>query len=356
VRANPALEEGGMTADAPAAEPLRIPRNIHDAMVAHCLREAPLECCGILGGVQPRVSSFHPMRNAAASERYDLRLMSSVKDVSDIPRGGKDLIILAALENVFHFRVFDGDGKLVVDTDEKRLTHQARQIEDLRMLIVDMSPPHELAGNEKCRVITAVTSIVGYNPSETRYDADRRDLIATVVALRQRGAEILAIYHSHPRWEAIPSATDLRENHYGPVPRIIVSLKGDSPEVRVWQLDSDSFVGYDLRLMCSVKDASDIPAGGKDLIIVAAVNNVLHFRMFDRDGEVVVDTDETKVPEKARQVEDLRMKLVGRWLPHELTRRERDQIIIGVTSFVGRTPFVELPWQIIEPAGPNVLA
>jgi len=133
-----------MTADLPAAEPLLIPRDIHDEMVAHCVREAPLECCGILGGISPRVSSFHPMGNAAASE--------------------------------------------------------------------------------------------------TRYDADPRDLIDAVVALRQCGAEILAIYHSHPRWEAVPSATDLSDNHYGHVPRIIVSLKGASPEIRVWQLDPDSFV------------------------------------------------------------------------------------------------------------------
>jgi [CysO sulfur-carrier protein]-S-L-cysteine hydrolase len=122
---------------------LTIPADIHDAMVAHCVREAPLECCGILGGVPPVVSSFHPLRNASASE--------------------------------------------------------------------------------------------------TRYDADPRDLIQAVVALRARGAEILAIYHSHPRWAAVPSATDLRENHYGPVPRIIVSLLGPSPEVRVWRLDPESY-------------------------------------------------------------------------------------------------------------------
>jgi len=141
-----------MRADEPAAEPLQIPRDIHDKMVAHCVREAPLECCGILGGMAPRVSSFHPLRNTAAA-------------------------------------------------------------------------------------------------SETRYDADPGDLIDAVVALRQRGAEILAIYHSHPHWEAVPSATDLRENHYGPVPRIIVSLKGDLPAVRVWQLDPDSFVELDWQVI-----------------------------------------------------------------------------------------------------------
>ena len=77
--------------------------------------------------------------------------------------------------------------------------------------------------------------------SETRYDADPRDLIEAVIALRARGAEILAIYHSHPRWAAIPSRTDLSENYYGDVPRIIVSLLDETPEVRVWRLDPDSY-------------------------------------------------------------------------------------------------------------------
>ncbi len=130
-------------ADSLKAVPLEIPRDLHDAMVAHCIRESPLECCGILGGVLPRVSSLHPLKNRLASE--------------------------------------------------------------------------------------------------TRYDADPRDLIEAHIALRQCGSEILAIYHSHPRWQAVPSQTDLAENHYGLCPRIIVSLCGETPEVRVWELEADSF-------------------------------------------------------------------------------------------------------------------
>jgi len=129
--------------DAGAPAPLEIPADLLDAMVAHCVREAPLECCGLLGGVAPRASSIHPLRNAEASP--------------------------------------------------------------------------------------------------VRYNADPRDLIDAVVALRDRGAEILAIYHSHPRHPAIPSRTDLRENHYGDVPRIIVSLLDPEPDVRIWRLDADSY-------------------------------------------------------------------------------------------------------------------
>lgn len=123
--------------------PLIIPREHHDAMVAHCQAEAPLECCGLLGGVKPLVSSIHPLRNELQSE--------------------------------------------------------------------------------------------------TRYTADGRELIAAVQALRARGAAILAIYHSHPSSSPLPSRTDLRENHYGDVPRIIVSLLGETPEVRIWRLDPETY-------------------------------------------------------------------------------------------------------------------
>jgi proteasome lid subunit RPN8/RPN11 len=122
---------------------LRIPADIHDAMVGHCVRESPLECCGLLGGTASLVSSIHVLRNALSSA--------------------------------------------------------------------------------------------------TRYEADPNDVIKAVVALRKQPAEILAIYHSHPKWAAIPSRTDLERNYYGDVPRIIVSLAGPTPDVRVWRLDATSY-------------------------------------------------------------------------------------------------------------------
>ncbi len=135
----------------PPTDPLTIPAAIRDAMVAHCVRDAPLECCGLLGGVAPLVSSIHPLRNSEASE--------------------------------------------------------------------------------------------------TRYNADGQDLIRAVRDLRARGAAILAIYHSHPRWPAVPSQTDLRENYYEDVPRIIVSLLGPEPDVRVWRLGPASYVELPWRVV-----------------------------------------------------------------------------------------------------------
>jgi nucleoside-diphosphate kinase len=130
---------------------LLIPADIHDAMVAHCLMDAPLECCGLLGGAGTEVSLFYPLANDEASE--------------------------------------------------------------------------------------------------TSYNAEPHELIRAVQDLRAREGEILAIYHSHPRWTAVPSKADLARNHFGDVPRIIVSLLEHPPEVRVWRLGDAAFEELPWRLV-----------------------------------------------------------------------------------------------------------
>jgi len=64
--------------------------------------------------------------------------------------------------HVLHFRIFDGDGKKVVDTDETKLTEKARQIGDLRNRLPGLLPPHVPTDAEKAQVIGEATSIVGY--------------------------------------------------------------------------------------------------------------------------------------------------------------------------------------------------
>src|SRR5574339_487818 len=102
------------------------------------------------------------MTKATSVEGYDLRLLYSVDDVGSIPKAGQSLIIVAAVNDALHFRIFDGAGKVVVDTDERRLTEQARQIKDLRKQLESLWPPHELTTSDKDRVITAVTSITRF--------------------------------------------------------------------------------------------------------------------------------------------------------------------------------------------------
>ena len=67
---------------------------------------------------------------------------------------------------------------------------------------------------------------------------------------------------------------------------------------------------YELRLLSSVKNVGDIPKAGKRLVIVASVNGMLHFRIFNGDGNMDVDRNESNLPpDKAQQIGDLKKHL-----------------------------------------------
>ena len=119
---------------------------------------------------------------------------------------------------------------------------------------------------------------------------------------------------------------------------------------------SPALSGFDLRLTSLVNDGNRMPTQGKNLIVVAAVNDVLQFRFFDGNGKMVVDTDETRLLEQAPQIEAMRKQLEGLWPPHELTRGEKDRLITAVAAIVGypraaqRQPDLAMPPRD-QPAG-----
>jgi cytosine/uracil/thiamine/allantoin permease len=94
---------------------------------------------------------------------------------------------------------------------------------------------------------------------------------------------------------------------------------------------------FDPRMMSSLNDVSGLPSEGKDQIIVSEVNQVLHFRIFDGDGKMVADTDETRLKEHAGEIDKLRKQIEGLWPPHEMTKSEKDQVNTSVASIVGHT-------------------
>jgi hypothetical protein len=96
--------------------------------------------------------------------------------------------------------------------------------------------------------------------------------------------------------------------------------------------------GYDLRLMPALEDVGGIPAEGKRLIIVAAVKDVLHFRIFRGDGRMVVDTDETELPTQAGPIEELRKQLESLWRRDQLSKREKAPVMVAVVSISDHIP------------------
>ncbi len=106
------------------------------------------------------------------------------------------------------------------------------------------------------------------------------------------------------------------------------------------------FSEYDVRLIPAAKDVRDIPTGLKGLIIVATVDNVLHFRIFDRDGKLVVETNEKSLPEQARQIDELRKQL--EFWRHRPETIDNGSVICAVTSIVDQAQLKPLRGRKVE--------
>jgi proteasome lid subunit RPN8/RPN11 len=73
--------------------------------------------------------------------------------------------------------------------------------------------------------------------TKVSYEAAPEDLFAAQRQMRERGEELIAIYHSHPRSVVpAPSETDVRMAYYPQAVYLIVGLAGLQPIIRAFRI------------------------------------------------------------------------------------------------------------------------
>jgi proteasome lid subunit RPN8/RPN11 len=77
--------------------------------------------------------------------------------------------------------------------------------------------------------------------SGREFESEAKSMFAATRAMRDRGLEMLAVYHSHPTSAPVPSRTDLERNYSPDVVNVIVSLVGETPTVRAWWLTDKEY-------------------------------------------------------------------------------------------------------------------
>jgi hypothetical protein len=130
-----------------------------------------------------------------------------------------------------------------------------------------------------------------------------------------------------------------------PIPASLIQFGVDETDstrfcASAWLRVIPKRLGLDVRLV-AWGNGSGFPSSGNSLVIVGLDNNgLLHIRIFDGDGNLVTDTDETNLPgTQAGAISNFKQQLPGLLPPHELTSTEKDQVISDATSIVGQTQF-----------------
>jgi len=73
--------------------------------------------------------------------------------------------------------------------------------------------------------------------AQVAYEAAPEDLFAAQRRMRERGEQLLAIYHSHPRSsQPAPSETDVRLAYYPQAVYFIIGLAGPQPVMRAFRI------------------------------------------------------------------------------------------------------------------------
>jgi proteasome lid subunit RPN8/RPN11 len=86
--------------------------------------------------------------------------------------------------------------------------------------------------------------LVNAAASPAEYLSDPQSTFEAERARRKGGLEFLAVYHSHPISDPIPSRTDMdpdRNVYKDTVVHLIISLKGAEPVVRAWWLTAEEY-------------------------------------------------------------------------------------------------------------------
>jgi [CysO sulfur-carrier protein]-S-L-cysteine hydrolase len=98
-----------------------------------------------------------------------------------------------------------------------------------------------LAGNliDGIGRVTQHLPLVNSLKSPTEYESDPRSMLAAQKAIRASGTQELAVYHSHPSSDPIPSRRDLERSYGEGVVNLIIGLRGTEAVVRGWWFASD---------------------------------------------------------------------------------------------------------------------
>ena len=95
---------------------------------------------------------------ASISTEFDLNLIS-VENVTQLPQTGEDVVVIADVNNRLHFRIFDSEGKIILNDGESELPQFQNEIDQVRKDLGDLWNQPELSDENKADILKTITPI-----------------------------------------------------------------------------------------------------------------------------------------------------------------------------------------------------
>src|SRR5262249_17809870 len=95
--------------------------------------------------------------------------------------------------------------------------------------------------------------LVNNAASPKEYLANDRTLFDAYRDMRARDLDLLAVYHSHPVTDPVPSKKDLERNYFETVMHLIISLREQEPQMRAWWLGATDYREAEWELIADIR-------------------------------------------------------------------------------------------------------
>ncbi len=82
-------------------------------------------------------------------------------------------------------------------------------------------------------------SLVNEAASPVEYLSEPKSMFVAVRAMDKEGLDPVAVYHSHPTSDPVPSRKDREQNYSPEIMNLIISLKGPEALMRGWWLTAE---------------------------------------------------------------------------------------------------------------------
>ena len=103
---------------------------------------------------------------------------------------------------------------------------------------IDESPT---AGTSRQARVERRYPLINALASPTEFESEARSMLHACRDMDSQGLEMLAVYHSHPASDPVPSKKDRERSLDESIMAVIISLKGAEPQTCAWWLTADAF-------------------------------------------------------------------------------------------------------------------